>query len=114
MWNTDLVTRKDVLFSPTEVRQLVVEDNPSPWRHDLRAKSVKRKYPKLTGSHQTDALLETGPCPTMCIRTLTPGEKRFLFKFPLQNHSFVNLLNLNLLLFNQQRFLAVRQNPFKH
>lgn len=43
MGHANLITRKDVIDFPTEVRQLVVEDDSGARREDLGAKSVKKR-----------------------------------------------------------------------
>lgn len=39
----ELITRKDVIDSPAEVGQLVVEDDSGARREDLRSESVRRR-----------------------------------------------------------------------
>lgn len=44
MSHADVITRRDVINSSTEVRQLVVEDDPGARREDLGAKSVQETH----------------------------------------------------------------------
>lgn len=44
MSHADVITRRDVINSSTEVRQLVVEDDPGARREDLGAKSAQEAH----------------------------------------------------------------------